>query len=89
MVAAGLLKEAEQLLPHRQLNALQTVGYTELFDYFDGNCSLTDAFNRIKIHTRQYAKRQMTMFRKNDDYHWINLSEKTKEEAVEEILGLV
>ncbi len=89
MVAAGLLKEAEQLFPHRHLNALQTVGYTELFDYFDGNCSLTEAFNRIKIHTRQYAKRQMTMFRKNDEYHWINLSEKTKEEAVKEILGLL
>ncbi len=89
MVAAGLLKEAEQLLPHRHLNALQTVGYTELFDYFDGNGSLTEAFNRIKIHTRQYAKRQMTMFRKNDDYHWINLSEKTKEVAVEEILMLI
>ena len=89
MVAAGLLKEAEQLFPHRHLNALQTVGYTELFDYFDGNCSLTEAFNSIKIHTRQYAKRQMTMFRKNDDYHWINLSEKTKEAAVKEILGLL
>ena len=89
MVAAGLLKEAEQLFPHRHLNALQTVGYTELFDYFDGNCSLTEAFNSIKIHTRQYAKRQMTMFRKNDEYHWINLSEKTKEAAVKEILGLL
>ncbi len=89
MIETGLLKEAEQLLPHRHLNALQTVGYTELFDYFDGKHSLAEAFNLIKIHTRQYAKRQMTMFRRNDDYHWINLLEKTKEEAVLEILGLV
>jgi len=89
MVDAGLLKEAEQLFPFRHLNALQTVGYTEIFDYFDGKLSLTEAFNLIKIHTRQYAKRQMTMFRKNDDYHWINMTDNTKEQAVEEILGLV
>ena len=89
MVAAGLLKEAEQLLPYRNLNALQTVGYNELFDYFDKKCTIEYAIDRIQIHTRQYAKRQMTMVRRNDDYHWINLSERTKESVVEEIIGMV
>jgi tRNA dimethylallyltransferase len=64
MMKCGLLKEAESLLPFRHLNALQTVGYTELFDYFDGKTSLDQAIELIKIHTRQYAKRQVTWFKK-------------------------
>jgi len=89
MVAAGLIQEAEQLLPYRNLNALQTVGYNELFDYFDKKCTIEYAIDRIKIHTRQYAKRQMTMFRRNDDYHWIDLCDRTKKSVVEEIIGMV
>ncbi|MDL5047742.1 tRNA (adenosine(37)-N6)-dimethylallyltransferase MiaA [Oscillatoria amoena NRMC-F 0135] len=70
MMNAGLLKEVEGLLPHRSLNSLQTVGYKELFDYFDGKVSLNEAVELIKQHTRNYAKRQLTWFRKDTDYSW-------------------
>lgn len=71
MMGNGLLDEAKALYPMRQLNALNTVGYKELFDYFDGKCALAEAIEQIKIHTRQYAKRQMTWLRRDDSYHWI------------------
>lgn len=71
MMAAGLLKEAEQLFPLRHLNALQTVGYTELFDHFEEKTSLDEAVELIKIHTRQYAKRQITWFKKVPGMQWI------------------
>lgn len=70
MLKQGLLQEAKQLYPLRHLNTLNTVGYKELFSYFDGNVSLEEAIEQIKINTRQYAKRQMTWLRKNTDYHW-------------------
>ncbi len=63
----GLAKEVESLLPFRNCNALQTVGYSELFDYFDGKISQDAAFELIKQHTRNYAKRQLTWFRKIAD----------------------
>ncbi len=66
MMAEGLLEEAKTLYPFRDLNALQTVGYTELFAHFDGDMTLDEAVDKIKQHTRNYAKRQMTWFRKND-----------------------
>ncbi|MEO6893703.1 MAG: tRNA (adenosine(37)-N6)-dimethylallyltransferase MiaA [Ginsengibacter sp.] len=65
MLENGLLKEAKSLLPFRHLNALQTVGYKELFDHFDGKVSFEKAVEEIKKNTRHYAKRQMTWFRKN------------------------
>ena len=65
MMAQGLLEEARQLLPYRNLNALNTVGYKELFDYFDGKCSLEQAVEDIKTHTRRYAKRQLTWFKRD------------------------
>ena len=68
MMRLGLLEEARQLYPKRHLNALQTVGYQELFDFFDGNCTLEDAVEKIKQNSRRYAKRQSTWFRK--DPHW-------------------
>lgn len=64
MVANGLLEEARNLYPYRSLNALQTVGYNELFEHFDGKISLEKAIELIKVHTRQYAKRQVTWFKK-------------------------
>ncbi len=70
MMAQGLLAEAESLLPFRQLNALHTVGYTELFDYFDGKTDLDTAVASIKTNTRHYAKRQMTWFRKDPLIEW-------------------
>ena len=71
MMEQGLLEEAKALYPKRHLNPLNTVGYKELFAYFDGDCSLKEAVEQIKIHTRQYAKRQMTWLRKDTSYQWI------------------
>ena len=71
MIEQGLLKEAKSLYPKRHLNALNTVGYKELFAYIDEQCTLKDAVEQIKIHTRQYAKRQMTWLRKDTSYQWI------------------
>lgn len=71
MMAEGLLEEVRRLYPHRHLNALNTVGYKELFDYLDGKVNLETAVNNIKVHTRQYAKRQMTWFRRNKDAIWL------------------
>lgn len=65
MVAAGLEDEARRFLPHRQLPALQTVGYEEWFEYFDGEISREEAIEKIKQHTRNYAKRQSTWFKKH------------------------
>ena len=70
MMQQGLLDEVTSLLPFRSLNALQTVGYKELFNYFDNNLSLEDAVNKIKTNTRHYAKRQLTWFRKDEGINW-------------------
>ena len=75
MMKQGLLDEAKALYPKRHLNALNTVGYKELFAYFDGQCTLEEAVEQIKIHTRQYAKRQMTWLRKDTSYQWITPDE--------------
>ncbi|MGH2648773.1 MAG: tRNA (adenosine(37)-N6)-dimethylallyltransferase MiaA [Ginsengibacter sp.] len=64
MMDSGLLKEAESLLPFRHLNALQTVGYKELFDFIEGEVSLDKAIDDIKKNTRHFAKRQITWFKK-------------------------
>lgn len=74
MLSQGLIDEARRLYPFRQLNALNTVGYKELFDYFDGKNSLEEAIEQIKLNTRHYAKRQMTWLRKDHAYIWINPS---------------
>ena len=71
MMEQGLLDEAKALYPMRHLNALNTVGYKELFAYFDGQYTLAEAVELIKIHTRQYAKRQMTWLRRDMSYQWI------------------
>ena len=74
MLAQGLVDEARSLVPYRRRNALNTVGYKELFDYFDGKCNLSEAVEQIKLNTRHYAKRQMTWLRKDQEYIWINPS---------------
>ncbi len=71
MIADGLVEEARALLPFRALNALNTVGYKEFFDHFDGRLSQTEAIALIKQHTRNYAKRQLTWLRR--DERWIPL----------------
>lgn len=71
MMEAGLLEEVRSLYPHRHLNALRTVGYSELFDHLDGKLSLDDAVEEIKKNTRHYAKRQLTWFRKDKAFEWV------------------
>ena len=73
MIEQGLLMEATSLYPYKHLNALNTVGYKELFDYLDGKLSLEQAIEDIKTHTRRYAKRQMTWFKKDTTYQEIPL----------------
>lgn len=70
MMNAGLLDEVKGLLPYRKYNALNTVGYSELFDYLDGKIDLPSAVAMIKQNTRRFAKRQLTWFRKDDNITW-------------------
>lgn len=72
MMANGLLEEARSLFPYRHLNALQTVGYKELFEYFAGNTTLEFAVSEIKKNTRRFAKRQLTWMRKEEDIVWFD-----------------
>jgi tRNA dimethylallyltransferase len=82
MVEQGLIAEAQQLHPYQHLNALQTVGYKELFDHFNGLTDLPTAIELIKRNTRRYAKRQLTWLRKQAQVHWVspnpNLEELTQ-----------
>ncbi len=71
MMEEGLLDEVRSLLPYQHFNALQTLGYTELFEHLNGKLNLENAVIRIKQNTRQYAKRQMTWIRKNSYVHWL------------------
>ena len=66
MMEEGLLKEVENLIPYKNKNALQTVGYKELFSYFDGEISLEEAINKIKQNTRRFAKRQISWFKREE-----------------------
>ena len=75
MVNEGLVEEAKAMYPKRHLNSLNTVGYKEIFEHFDGKVSLDEAIENIKTNTRQYAKRQMTWLRKNNDYKWFTIDE--------------
>ena len=72
MIQKGLIEEAKKLYPYKDLNALQTVGYRELFDYFNGNISLDFAIDEIKKNTRRFAKRQLTWFRKDERILWFD-----------------
>lgn len=76
MMKEGLLKEVEELREYRELNALNTVGYKELFDYFDGRWPLSEAVERIKGNTRRYARKQLTWFRRDQKMRWFHPNEK-------------
>ena len=78
MMEAGLLTEAEKMYPHKSINSLQTVGYRELFRYFDGECTLDFAISEIKKNTRRFAKRQLTWFRKDKEIKWFDPNDKEK-----------
>lgn len=72
MMNDGLLAEAEKLYPHKELNALQTVGYSELFDYFDRKITLDFAIEEIKKNTRRFSKRQLTWFKRTENAIWFD-----------------
>lgn len=72
MVAEGLEEEARRLYPHRDLNSLQTVGYREFFEYFDGNITRDEAVELVKRNSRRYAKRQLTWFGRYEDIEWFH-----------------
>lgn len=74
MMQMGQKEEARELYKYKDLPSLSTVGYRELFEYFDNRLTLDQAIEQIKIHTRQYAKRQMTWFRKTEGINWLNFS---------------
>ena len=79
MMNEGLLAEAKDLFPQKNLNALQTVGYRELFSYFDGEISLKFAIEEIQKNTRRFAKRQLTWFKRNEDTKWFDYLTDRKE----------
>ena len=68
MMVSGLENEVHALLPYKNMQAMQTVGYAELVDYFEEKCTLDDAVNKIKQHSCNYAKRQLTWFRNQGDW---------------------
>lgn len=86
MMKHGLETEARMLYPLRHLKNLQTVGYAELFGYFDGDYSLPEAVNKIKQNTRNYAKRQMTWFTKDKEVHWLPADD---DAVTEKIVSLI
>ncbi|MDR2955834.1 MAG: tRNA (adenosine(37)-N6)-dimethylallyltransferase MiaA [Prevotella sp.] len=89
MMHQGLLEEAKAFYSHKHLNSLNTVGYKELFKYLDGEWTLEFAIEKIKQNTRIYSRKQMTWFKKDTEIHWIDLSNSTESQALQEIIDLV
>jgi tRNA dimethylallyltransferase len=75
MIEKGLLDEVQRLLPYRHLNALNTVGYKEIFEHLVSEITLEQAITNIKTSTRRYAKRQLTWFNRTDEYKWFEPSQ--------------
>ena len=86
MIKAGLEEEVRSLHLYKNLKNLQTVGYTELFEFLDGNYTLAEAISKIKQHTRNYAKRQLTWFKKDEEIRWLRAD---KEDIAKHIAALV
>ena len=70
MIESGLVEEVKSLIPYKELNALKTVGYSEIFDYLEGKTDLPTAIDKVKQNTRRFAKRQLTWFRKDTETTW-------------------
>ena len=85
MMASGLLEEAHILYPKRELNALNTVGYKEMFAYLDGTWTLEEAVERMKGNTRRYARKQLTWFKKDNAMKWFDLDNDDKPEVAKQI----
>ena len=88
MIENGLIDEARQFYPYKDLNSLNTVGYKELFKYFDGDWTLEFAIDKIKQHSRNYARKQLSWYNRDKEIHWINLSDKNRD-AKKEIIEKV
>ncbi len=88
MINEGLLAEAKYLFPHKELNALQTVGYRELFSYFEGEISFQFAIEEIKKNTRRFAKRQLTWFKRNSATKWFDFLT-NRNEIINYITGII
>ena len=88
MIEDGLENEARGFYHLRHLNSLNTVGYKELFNFFDGKCSKEFAIDKIKQHSRNYARKQLSWFRRDKNIYWINLST-TNDGVVQEIINLL
>lgn len=88
MISSGLLEEAERFYPQRHLNALNTVGYKELFKYMNGEWTLDFAIEKIKQSTRIYSRKQITWFKRDKEIHWINLSETSEDDALKKIISI-
>lgn len=88
MMEQGLLEEARRFYPYRHLNSLNTVGYKELFKYFDGEWSLDFAVEKIKQNTRIYSRKQMTWFKRDKEINWINLSQTNEPDALTQITNI-
>jgi tRNA dimethylallyltransferase len=86
MIKAGLPQEVKKLELFKKLNALQTVGYRELFGHLTGDLTLEDAIEIIKINTRQYAKRQMTWFKKDEEVNWCEPDFEKVKELIETLM---
>ncbi len=89
MVQQGLVDEVKSLVPYKDANALQTVGYTEFFSFLDGACSLEEAIALIKKNTRRYAKRQLTWFRKDPAIHWFDVTQVSNESIRSHIISFL
>ena len=85
MISDGLVEEVKKLYQYKDLNALNTVGYTEIFKHIDGDISLDEAIDLIKLNTRKYSKRQMTWFRKNKEIIWYSDGENYFKDILEEL----
>ena len=91
MVEQGLIEEARKMLPFRHENALNTVGYKEMFKYVDREISLEEAIRQIQSHTREYARKQLTWYKKDDKVRWFNLSDEkvTTDNITKEIISII
>ena len=89
MMADGLLEEARRLYPLRHLNALNTVGYKEMFAYLDGTWSLEEAVERMKGNTRRYARKQLTWFKRDPEVTWVELDNNQEHNGTERIIQLI
>ncbi len=88
MIEQGLIEEVKSLAPFKQLNALNTVGYKEIFQYLDDKITLDQAITDIKTNTRRYAKRQLTWFRRDNSYQWIDVNENAIDSIIKKVESL-